>query len=365
MAAEVQYEIEAAHIISDILFLRRLFQGIINHAKYAAIVNLCSFNYICLLTFEAAKHMDKLPPGFMNKPAAPASSTIAQSRHSIKLFDDNKRGLAGVTGVIEDEIIPAHAKEFLGNTWFPLARWLESDLGLFMYRKRLIATTHSIQYNLGLSVVDTPIGELRPAVRDVGTKCSIFVDSLARDYNWHGHSFLDHVELRKIRSKDVRAEKEYQIRFDRSLPRGLIASLISFQASLNFVDEFLSTDPEPASRGTITKLKYVTLRHTYASLKRISEEYRTVLARRSTDLLNEALAPPGDAQVLIAADNRLRNVLVHYGLGRMPTAPLTLTEPLFGLVSALTPGQTFESFEAAVSREVQRVSTILDSWSSP
>lgn len=229
----------------------------------------------------------------------------------------------------------------------------------------LIATTHSIQYNLGLSLADTRISDLRPAVQAVATECSKFVDSITRSYNWQGHSFLDHVELRKIRARDTRAEKEYSAHFDQSLPLGIRASLFSFQASLNFLDEMLSTDLESASRGTITKLKYITVRHTYNSLRRIQQDFGAALAHRSSALLGAALTPPTDAHALTAADNRLRNVLVHYGLGKIHTDSLSLTDPLFGLVEALAPGHTFDSFAHTVSREVQRLSTILDTWSGP
>lgn len=132
--------IEGAHIVSDMMFLRRLFQGIIDHVEHASIASLCVMNYVCLLTFESARHIKKLPPGILSSAEAPSTPAIAQSRHTVKLFDGNERGLAGVTGILEDEVIPGHAKEFLGNTWLVFARFLESDLGLFSYADRLIAT---------------------------------------------------------------------------------------------------------------------------------------------------------------------------------------------------------------------------------
>lgn len=182
MGPELRHEVEVAHVTADAMFLRRLFQGIIDHEKHASIVSLCSFNYICLLTYEAAKHIATLPREAIGTSATIASPAIAQARHSVKSFDDNKRGLAGVTGIIEDEIIPTHSREFLSNTWLKWARHLESDLGLFTYQGRLIATTHSIQYNLGFSVAETRIADLGPAIRDVATECSTFIDAIARSH---------------------------------------------------------------------------------------------------------------------------------------------------------------------------------------
>lgn len=364
MTPEFRHKVEVAHVTADMIFLRRLLQGIIDHQKHSSIASLCSFNYICLLTYEAARHIAKLPHEIISTTAAITSPVIAQARHSVKLFDDNKRGLAGVTGIIEDEIIPTHSQEFLGNTWLKWARHLESDLGLFTYQGKLIATTHSIQYNLGMSVANTRVSDLGPAVRDVATECSKFIDAIARDHAWQGASFLDHVNLNKIRSRDCRAEKEYPKRFDPAIPFGLTASLISFQASLNFLDGLLSTDSEPTSRGTVTKLKYVTLRHTYSSLQRIQDEFSSALDRRSRTLLDQTLSLPRDRDILAGADNRLRNVLVHYGLGKTPLDSVSVTTPLFGLIETFTGDDyTFDSFEQSVTQEVGRLSGILNDWS--
>lgn len=354
--------IEGAHIVSDMMFLRRLFQGIIDHVEHASLASLCVMNYVCLLTFESARHIKKLPPGILSSAKAPSTPAIAQSRHTVKLFDDNERGLAGVTGILEDEVIPGHAKEFLGNTWLVFARFLETDLGLFSYADRLIATTHSITYNLGMPIRETRISDLGPAIRDVATECSRFVDSITQDRPWYGPSFLDRIDLQAIRSKDVRASRHYRLLFDSSIPLGLRASLESFQASLNFLNTMLSADPEPASQDTICKLKYVTLRHTYSSLEQIFGEFESKLSVPSRIILKEALTVPDEASALKTSDNRLRNVLVHYGLGRTPLGQLDTRLPLFGLVETLIPGHTFDSFASVVDREVGRVSDVMNKW---
>ena len=364
MTVEATSEIEAVHIISDMTFLRRLFQGIMDNAERASIASMCVFNYVCLLSFEAAKYVAKLPPGLIVETAELKSASIERSRHTVKLFDDKKKGIAGVTGMLEDEVIPGHSKEFLGNTWLPLARPLECDLGIFTYNGRIIGTTHSMQCNLGLSINDVSLSDLGPAILGVAAECSRFVDSIARAHDWHGTSFLNYVDPKRISMKDKRAARYYRSLFDRSLPLGLRASLLSFQASLNFLHEMLSADRESRSCGTVTKLKYITLRHIYTSLRRVELQYQPALNAKSRWLLNAALTPTAEAKILAVSDNRLRNVLVHYGLGKTPTGVLSRDLPLFGLVETFCPGHTFDSFSEIVDSEVQRVSLILNKWSS-
>lgn len=181
---------------------------------------------------------------------------------------------------------------------------------------------------------------------------------------WQGSSFLDHVELDQIRSRDRRARKEYPKRFDGAISFGLTASLISFQASLNFLDQIVSADPEPTSRGTIAKLMYITLRHTYSSLQRVRDSFHSSLGPRSREYLNEALSPPHGVDLLTGADNRLRNTLVHYGLGKTSLNSVSLEVPLFGLIETFTQNTySFDSFDQTVRREVERLSSVLNHWS--
>ena len=356
--------IEIEHLSSDLMFLRRLFQGLADDAKKSGIAAMCSMSFICLIAHEVGNYLKKHPTASLPKVEIPSAAAIAQSRHAVKLFDDNKRELTGVTGVYEDEIVPRHSRDFLRNTWLPWARLLESDLGIFTYENNVVGTTHSVTYGIGMSVKDTPIRQLFPAVRSVATELGVFVSSLTSGMSWPGPSFLSAINLRSIKTKDVRADRHYRELFDPSIDVGLTAALESFQASLNFLDRILALDPEPASAAPITKLKFITLWHVHSSLNRVREV--VTLASDANAYLDEALGTPSvDAPIIRSSAKGLRNTLVHYGLeSGVSTANLSLFNPMFGLIEAYHPGETFHSFRESVDRETLRVAEVMNRWST-
>lgn len=315
---------------------------------------------MCLLAYEANTYLKRPDVSIPDKWVSP-DGVVAQSRHSVKMFDDTVRKFVGVTSTYEDDVIFGHSKEFLGNTWLPLARPLESDLGLFSSAGVLIGTTHAATYNMGLSIKDTKLSELGPVVGEMATALAKFVDGLTSNWPWQGKSFFDYTNVRQVNSKDVRADRHYKKLFDPTISLGLRASLESFQASLGFIKEYLSADREPASQATIAKLQYITLRHTYSSLEKVRDN--TFLRPTAQEFLREALdTPTRDSRIVRDDNTKLRNSLVHYGLRKIPLDSLSIDKPLLGLVEYFYPDVSFAEFAVIVDREVVRLVDVLGRW---
>src|SRR5690606_29272195 len=74
---------------------------------------------------------------------------VARSRHSLKLFEDTKRGVDGQLAYFREVLMPAHRGRFLGSVRFKVFQFLETDLGIYRYNGRLISTTHAANFHMG------------------------------------------------------------------------------------------------------------------------------------------------------------------------------------------------------------------------
>jgi hypothetical protein len=89
--------------------------------------------YLSLFVHESHRKLRASDPALASLLSSDVEAIVARSRHSLKLFEDTHRGVAGQLAYFRDELLPAHRRRFLGNTWLPLARPLEKDLGLISY----------------------------------------------------------------------------------------------------------------------------------------------------------------------------------------------------------------------------------------
>src|SRR5262249_38065670 len=97
---------------------------------FSGYVPFCVVPFISLFAHESYRKMQALDSALAPQLSQAIESIVARSRHSLKLFEDTKRGIDGQLRYFREEILAAHSDRFLGNTWFPPARALENDLGL-------------------------------------------------------------------------------------------------------------------------------------------------------------------------------------------------------------------------------------------
>ncbi|MFD4630256.1 hypothetical protein ACFVYR_20715 [Streptomyces sp. NPDC058284] len=348
-------------IAQDLMFLRRVMQGAVEAGDRAIVPLMCMYNYSCLMVHESHRALRAIETDLAQTLVYDCADVIERARHSVKLFDDTQKKLPAI-GADFGRIIEAHRAEFLGNTWLPLARPLETDLALWRYQGRVISTSHVMNFFMSFSpsqIHDPP--SLGRELRTVASEISRYTAAATGELDWTGTSFME-VISKSPTAKDVRAKKTYQKSFDPAIPEEIKAALTAFTCALNVVDVLLAEETNGQSDATVVKLRYVTLHHTLSSLTKLANTYGSQLRPSTRQTLEAILTAPMSLKI-IQANPQFRNTLVHYRPDGRVRDQLSLDAPLFGLVSAYF-GEDFTSFTAGLAQHVRCVAQQMEGWSN-
>jgi hypothetical protein len=173
---------------------------------------------------------------------------------------------------------------------------------------------------------------------------------------------MDALSLGKLTNRDRRAARFYGKSFDTGLPEEVSAALTAFQATLNFLDLIVATDPNAASAEAVFKIKFITLYHLLSSLTTFQAERSASLSLASASCLNSILTHPTTTEIIRPDRKGFRNTLIHYIPFPQVASQLSLDLPLCGLVEAYYPGTTCADMSAAVAEHTTRDATQLDAW---
>jgi hypothetical protein len=352
---------------NDLLFARRYLHAAIERSdeRQAHIPMFCMTNYLSLYIHESYRAMQRLDPQAAAALAVGNAQIIERSRHTVKFFDDTNPQHGGVNGVAAQfsDIIREHRAFFLGNTWLPPARVLETDIAVYRYLGRLVSTTHAISFYTGL-----PPESIRnhaamgQALGSLAESQAHYIASLTNTLPWQGLSFMDALSLGKLTNHDRRAARFYGKPFDAGLPEEVTAALTAFQAALNFLDLMVATDPNIASAEAVFKVKFITLYHLLSSLATFHAERGASLGPASASRLDSILTHPTTTEIIRPDRKGFRNILIHYMPFPQVASQLSLDLPLCGLVEAYYPGTTYADMSTAVAEHTTRVATHLDAW---
>lgn len=260
-------------ITQDLMFLRRFMQGVIEAGDQAAVPMFCMYNYSCLIVHESYRALGVIEPDLAQLLAYQGADAIERARHSVKLFDDTKKEISDV-GTDFKGIITAHRAEFLGNTWLPLARPLETDLALWRYRGRVISTSHVANFFMAFppdQIRDT--SSLGRELHNIASELARYTAAVTGELAWKGASCMDTMMKTDLTSQDVRAKKIYQRAFDSAFSEEIKAALTAFACALNVVDVLLADDANSQSAAPVAKLRYITLHHILSSLGKLADQY--------------------------------------------------------------------------------------------
>ena len=361
-SASLKHDIANRLIESDLMFSRRFLGSLLADQRNAVIPVFCMNNYLSLFIFESHRTLKVIDPQRAALLAYNYEAVIEKARHSVKLFDGSKVGHAGVLGDFA-AIIAASRERFLNNTWFPPARVLETDLGEWRYRGRLVSTTQVASFFMGMptmAVTDLPV--IGPKLSALAETQARYVDQVADSLPWQGSSFMDDMSFGELNNRDRRSERYFRRLFDPALSDELTASLSAFQCSLNVLDVMLSTDQSAASAETVFKLRFITLYHVISSLTELRAEYGSKLGSASLGFLDAILSHQASVTIMHADGRGFRNTLVHYTPEEQVVTQLSLTLPYYGLVEAYYPVYDFPTLSQELSEHTTRVSALLDEW---
>ena len=278
---------------------------------FVPIVNLCLVNYLSLFVYEGFARLTEMGSSLSTSLSPIAKQVVARSRHSLKFFEDTKRGITGQLNYFETEIIPAHKEEFLGNIWLRFARHWETDLGLYRYSGRIISTTHSATFALGVDPQTMFEEGAGPALRDIWAEFGQYFGALGAVIDSEIESFLDHVDATHFGGigDDVRSEKFYASGFTGAQQPSVNALLTVFMASLNFVNLIL---PD-SLHYSIFKIRYLTTYQILRSLELLRADSTITLDARSMSFISAILDNQNAQLITRSSAKPFRNTLMHYG----------------------------------------------------
>ncbi|MFJ6385862.1 hypothetical protein ACIQI7_38400 [Kitasatospora sp. NPDC092039] len=359
--AGIKQDVARLLIERDLAFCRRFLECVVEDTGRAVVPIFCMNSYLSLIIHESYRTLKVNNPGLAASLAYEHEETIQRARLSVKFFDDSKTGLDKV-GDAFARIIDEGRQAFLGNTWFPPARWLQTDLGEFRYRGRLVATTHTVAFAMALradALQDLPA--LRQELSAVARAQSAYISQAAGHLPWRGPSFMNSIDA--VQDRDRRSERHFNRIFDAGLPEKMKVSLTAFQCFLNVLDAMLRDDDNPASAETVFKLRYITLYHVLSSLEKLRDEYENALGPESRSLLATMLDHPVSAEIRSGEARHFRNTLIHYTPAEHLASRLSTNAPYYGLVEACFPDRDFPSLRTTVAEHTRWMAATMDQWS--
>jgi hypothetical protein len=335
------------------------------YASFMGVVSLCMAPYLSLFVNESHRKLEKTDPALASSLSSNVKSIVTRSRHSLKLFEDTRRGIDGQLAYFHDEVLPTHSRHFLGNTWLPLARPLEKDLGLFSYDARLIATSHGATFHMGVDPQEL-LTKTGPELRAIYEEYGRYFARLGARLDTSGETFVSKLDPRRFnqRPNDTRAVRYYRRVFDGTSNPDLNALLTVFRGMMNFVNSVITAGMNKGDvEYTVFKIRFLTLYQILGSLQALHDERLRDLTPRSVAFM-ERITGSAEARLITEpAAKPFRNTLMHYNLdSRLYATRVDIGQSLFGLVPIYFPSYEVTAFATVVDRCIAETATAIEEW---
>lgn len=327
------------------------------------IVSMFVVPYISLFVHESFAKLRATNPALSVSLSRDVEQIVARSRHTLKLFEDTHRGIDGQNAYFRNEILAAHITHFRGKTI--IARWFGRDLGLYSYDGKLIGTTHSANFNLGIEPRDL-FRKMGSEIQEIYAEYGRYVAALRQRLGAPGQTFVSRLDPHNLNAQpdDVRSERYYTRIFNGPADPDLNALLTFFQCMINFVHLIAVHDSPPFSYSAF-KMRFLTLYQVLSSLRMLRDDQFRVLGGLSTRFVDHLVDSPQSQLILDHRVKPFRNTLMHYNLNpRVNLTSIDVAEPLFGLVPTYFPTHTATSFVAVVDQQIADVAAIMNEWAA-
>jgi hypothetical protein len=282
----------------------------------------------------------------------------ARARHTTKLLDDTKKSYEEVLFDLGD-ILGEHNARLTGNA-FRWARWLETDLGLYLCQGRLAGATVPAAYRLGLDVTDsgTISGEDLRAVSEEWGGTLVVLGAAALDSSTPTAT-LDLERECKITYRDKKSSQYFRRRFESEFPSSIKVLLLLIEGDVNTA---LTLLPQTAAghEQSSFRARTITMYHSLTALQRVLDRYPS-LDTNWVRKLGSLLADAPTRRLLSPEGRQVRNRCMHYEL-RDPRVRIDLSLPMFGIVEAVYPGNSWDRFERDLSSVARRVADHMHDW---
>jgi hypothetical protein len=324
----------------------------------------CMFSYFSLFVHESYARLKELDPQLAQQISlsTDAAKVIARSRHSLKLFEDTKRGVNGQLAYFRDEIIPSHREMFIDRIRLPFLRFLGKDLGIYSYDGVPVSSTHAATFALGTEPQALFGNDAGRKQREIAREYGQYFAEWGAKLDQKLLSFPAKMSDSHLEETDVRAEREYARRFNGPRTPDINALLSVFQAALNAADKLLSLDSDSVSLQTTLKLKYLSVYQIIRSLEILLAEQAAQLRSESTNTIKSIIDRPMARLMTDPSKRPFRNTLMHYGPDtRIDLARLSLGSPLYGLVEECF-SMDMSSFDALLNKLIAEVASEMNTW---
>lgn len=329
-----------------------------------SVATFCTIGFLSLFAYESHARLRELDPQLASamQVTPDTSDVMARSRHSLKLFEDTRRGIEGQLQYFGRTIIPSHERNFIGGVRVPFLRVLARDLGIYYYDGRAIASTHSASFVVGLNPESLFRGGFAQ-ISKIAEEYGRYFAAWGAEHSEGATSFITAMNPDLVRDKDVRSSSEYATRFNGCRTPQLNALLGVFAALLNTADRLFVLDKSSESKQTLLKMRYLSVYQVLRSLKRLLEERQTELSRQSMVYV-ESMINNRSAKLVFGPGSRaFRNSLMHYRPDRrIDLARLSLDETHYGLIQ-LCYSMDVAAFEEALSSLISEAALTMHAWS--
>ncbi|MEV2227989.1 hypothetical protein AB0H69_05295 [Streptomyces phaeochromogenes] len=368
MKMDVQTAVIWSGIFSDANYFGRYSRDVtrLGDDSLSSVLAFCMTPYFSLSMHESLQKARKIDAGISAAFEQNTLAISARSRHSLKLFEDTKRGIEGQISYFRDEVFTAHSATFLGNTWLPLARFLETDLGLYGYGGRLVTTTHAATFHLGFEPNELLADGAGPHIRAVFEEYGSYFAGLGANLDDQGaDTFVTALDASTLdESRDVRAEKYYRKVFNGPDTPELNAILTTFRAMLNFAEIVLSSGVARQHLDyTAFKIGYLSLYQVLRSVRILLDDSSYPLTARSAVFADHIVNLESAQRILDPKVKPFRNMLMHYNLPpKLDMGKVDLSQPFFGAVPIYFPLYDVASFIQLVDQCGAITAAIFDEW---
>ncbi|MBC7592724.1 MAG: hypothetical protein H7288_02080 [Kineosporiaceae bacterium] len=282
----------------------------------------------------------------------------ARVRHATKLLDDTKKTFDAVVDEF-DGIVLEHRSHLMGKA-VRIARWLETDLGLYVSDRRPVGATVPIAYRLGvrMSADGTIAGDdLRVVSQEWGGTLAVL--NAAALNGAEQVSTLDLGQVPEIRGRDRRSDRYLHGRFEPEFSVGLKMLLLAVEGDVNTLTMIVPHTSQ-GHEESVFRLRIVTLFHALSTLRHIQLRYADL---RSTGIraLSQLLDDNAARWLLSSHGKAVRNRCMHYpildkGLDLDPE------RPMFGIVEAMSAGRSMADVAEDGSATLRRLAQFLHNW---
>ncbi|WP_143681132.1 hypothetical protein [Streptomyces sp. 2R] len=367
MENETQTAVIWTGIFSDANYFGRYFRDVARHADdpLNSALAFCMAPYFSLTMHESLQKARKIDPDISAVFKEGTIAISARSRHSLKLFEDTKRGIEGQISYFR-EVFTAHSAKFLGNTWLPLARFLETDLGLSSYDGRLVSTTHAATFHLGFEPNELLAEGSGDKIRAVFEEYGSYFAGLGASLDDQGaETFVTSLSPSILdEPRDVRASKYYRKVFNGPETPELNAILTTFRAMLNFAEIVVSSGVDRQHLDyTAFKIGYLSLYQVLRSVRILLDDSSYRLTVRSAAIADRIVNLESARDMLNPAAKPFRNMLMHYNLPpKIDIAKVDLSQPFFGTIPIYFPRHDTFSLIRLVNQCGATAAAIFDEW---